>query len=572
MLNPPFFLQSVGRKLCLLLFLMSAWFFTQGQASPSTCNRLPEAVLLYLKTLDPNVRVREDCLALLSDKRTYLPVLPQGHDKEEEPSRMIEQFPLKSKAPDWIAFDHGFYLLRLLETENGKITFSRTESIPSDLKTGLFPQNFMVPAGFSIPSELRILVGDLPYETPPAQSTALNITPTVLGPIETISKALTPENLVVDPLLLTASVKDSFFTVWDALNWKPKWRLNLGCLSTSATATSAGDFVYVNCLGAAKINIIDLKSQQRLRELELTDVSQQLIHHAYYPILLAMHRYVPKMTFMDSQYHLIKGVLSLPFPLETVVLHPRLPLAYGVDTLGEHILEIDIQQMKILRQLNEEVPRLAKDKKKLPSPRIHQIWLDERKGRFGTLCLMSRESPIVKGVDIFTGQKSFQLKSPLPLKDIFWFENELGIQTPILLTQDTNQTLTLEWEAARPYFSEPTAIEGLDHIPVWMNASTGRHANEVLATDALREELLLFSWENRHLKKEKVLLQGIKSSVLSLADAPSPEQEALMQRKRERFAPNPDEVEILRNLRAQPQRQNGISRLGGALKFAPRDL
>ena len=153
----------------ILLTVFSVLFATtipHAQANPSTCERLPDAVLTYLKTLEPNLKVREDCLAVLNKKVSYLPILPQGHESPPLPSRMVRQFPEKSKSPEWVEFDNGFYLLRLLETENGKITLTRSETIPERLKTGLIPQNFMMPAGFSIPNELRILVGDLPYETP----------------------------------------------------------------------------------------------------------------------------------------------------------------------------------------------------------------------------------------------------------------------------------------------------------------------------------------------------------------------------------------------------------------------
>jgi len=542
-----------------------------AQASSSSCTRLPEAVLVYLKSLDPNLKVREDCLAILSQKRSYLPVLPQGHDTPEEPTKLLGQFPLNSNSPDWVQFDNGFYLLRLIETENGKITFSRTETIPTALKTGLLPQNFMMPAGFSIPAELRIIVGDLPYETPLAQAKPTSDLPASrqttkpLSPLDKVSQGLSASNTVVDPLLFTASLKDSRFTAWDAISWKPKWSLPLACLATTSSTTQSGDYVYVNCLNSAKINVIDIKGQQRLSELELSDVTQQLIQHAYFPVILATHRYASKITFLDSPSHLIKSVLKLPFALQEVAMHPRLPLAYGVDTVGNRLLEIDVQQMKILRQFDLKVP----------SHKIHAVWIDENRGRFGTLWLASRDTQDVYAIDLFTGTKIHTLKLASPLSQVAFVKDEKDLLTPLFVSQgDTTTTQTLFWDNLTPKLGEAHAIKGVDNERYWMSFQAGTHPHELLGVDAISESVYLLNWDSttQVLTADHSVITNMKSSVLTLVESPTAETLALIQKKADALAPNETETEILTSLRSQPSRQNGFSRLGGVLRFAPRDL
>ncbi|MFN7310499.1 MAG: YncE family protein [Vampirovibrionales bacterium] len=539
-----------------------------AQASPSTCERLPEAVLIYLKSLDPNLKVREDCLAVLSQKRSYLPVLPQGHDNPEEPTKVLAQYPLKSNSPDWVQFDNGFYLLRLIETENGKITFSRTETIPTALKTGLLPQNFLIPAGFSIPAELRIIVGDLPYETPLAQAKATSETPKTpktLSPLDKVSEGLSASNTILDPILFTASLKDSRFTAWDAISWKAKWSLPLTCLATTSSTTQSGEYLYVNCLNSSKINVIDIKSQQRLSELELSDVTQQLIQHAYFPIVIATHRYAAKITFLDSPHHLIKSVLNLPFALQEVAMHPRLPLAYGVDTVGNRILEIDVQQMKILRQFDLKVP----------SHKIHAVWIDENRGRFGTFWMVSRDTQDVYAIDLFTGTKIHTLKLASPLSHVAFVKNEKDVLTPLFVSQgESNTTQTMFWDNLTPKLGDAHAIEGADKERYWMSFQAATHPNELLGVDAIGENVYLFKWDptTQVLRVDRSVIANMKSSVLTLVESPTAETLALIQKKTDALAPNETETEILTSLRSQPSRQNGFSRLGGVLRFAPRDL
>lgn len=563
--------SSFALAVCLWMLFAAISVMPKSEASDSTCTRLPEAVLFYLKSLDPNLKVREDCLAVLSQKRSYLPVLPQGHDTPEEPTTVLAQFPLKSTSPDWVQFDNGFYLLRLIETENGKITFSRTETIPTALKTGLLPQNFMMPAGFSIPAELRIIVGDLPYETPlaqakaPSEPSSSGQVPQGLSPLDKVSKGLTSSNVILDPLLFTASLKDGRFTAWDAISWKAKWSLPLTCLTTASSTTQSGEYLYVNCLNSAKVNVIDIKSQQRLSELELSDVSQQLIQHAYYPIVLATHRYAAKLTFLDSPHHLIKSVLNLPFALQEVAMHPRLPLAYGVDTVGNRLLEIDVQQMKLLRQFDLKVP----------SHKIHAVWIDENRGRFGTFWMASRDSQELYAIDLFTGTKIHTLKLASPLSQVAFMKDEKGVVTPLFLSQgDTNTTQTLYWDKLTPKLGDVHTIEGTDNERYWMSFQAGTHPNELLSVDAIGEKVYILNWNptTQILTAERSVIANMKSSVLTLVESPTPETLALIEKKTAALAPNETETEILTSLRSQPSRQNGFSRLGGVLRFAPRDL
>ena len=390
-------------------------------------------------------------------------------------------------------------------------------------------------------------------------------TPRALSPLDKVSQGLTSANIILDPILFTASLKDSRFTAWDAISWKSKWSIPLSCLATTATPTQSGEYLYVNCLNSPKINVIDVKSQQRLSELELSDVTQQLIQHAYYPTILASHRYAAKLTFLDSPQHLIKGVLTLPFALQEVAMHPRLPLAYGVDTLGNRILEIDVQQMKVLRQFDLKVK----------SHKIHAIWIDENRGRFGTLWMTSRDTEDVHAVDLFTGSKIHTLKLANPLSQIAFVKDDKDIVTPIFVSHDeTSSTQTLYWDNLTPKLGDVHKIEGVAGNPFWMSFQSGTHPHELLGVDALSESVYLFNWDNATstLKAESPVIKNMKSSVLTVVESPTPEALALIQKKIEALAPNESETEILTGLRSQPSRQNGFSRLGGVLRFAPRDL
>jgi hypothetical protein len=538
----------------------------------ATCRRLPDAVLFYLKTLDPNLVLRQDCLAVLSQQRTYLPILPQGHQASIPAKAMTRQFPAKSIGPDWVEFDNGFYLLRLQETANGKLTLPRTSTLPEGVKTGLIPQNFMVPAGFSIPSELRVIVGNLPYETPVASNTAGQAT-SLITPgtaLEKVSETLSKDNIIEDPVLFTASLQQGDFIAWDAVAWQKKWSLtNLGCLSVSAVATPSGEFVYLNCLNSPKIAVVDVKAQQRLNEIELRHVSQELDQHATYPYIVASHRYQPEITIIDTRHHLIRGAITLPFALQSTTMHPRLPLLYGVDVRGQQVVEVDIQQLKVLRTF--KVRTTSKPSK------VPVVWIDERAGRFGTLWISLEDKGFLTGLDLFTGETAHIIETPKAITHIAQThrdsEKENTLSPLIISTKEGLETFELNWNNNQPRLEHPQTVENLAPEATWISFSGTAKANEFIGLDATNEKLYAFKWDpaTHTLQVEKPIISSLRSQVLVVAAEPSPKHLALIKAKQESLLPKAGEKEMLTTLRTLPRQKNGLQRLMESLKFAPRD-
>jgi hypothetical protein len=132
----------------------------------------------------------------------------------------------------------------------------------------------------------------------------------------------------------------------------------------------------------------------------------------------------------------------------------------------------------------------------------------------------------------------------------------------------------LYWEKNLPKLTQAQPIEGADEKHYWMTFQAGTHPNELLGVDATSEKVYLLDWNptTQILTAKRPVIAEIKSPFLTLVELPTPETLALIQKKAEALAPNESEREILTTLRAQPSRQNGFSRLGAMLRFAPRDL
>lgn len=143
--------------LCLLFILCPQW---NGLAYGTD---LPVGLLHYLYQEDSHVVVRFDGLITFSNGQQYLPVIPQIQKDSSAGFQVVQIYP-SSKQPDLIRFKNNWFLIRLVKTNTGKISLARLMEYPIEMKEGILPQDFVMPENLYVPSELKVILGDLPYK------------------------------------------------------------------------------------------------------------------------------------------------------------------------------------------------------------------------------------------------------------------------------------------------------------------------------------------------------------------------------------------------------------------------
>lgn len=131
----------------------------------SKATSLPDGVVSHLREGDSGVSVRFDGVVTLSNGEVYLPVLPQ-RDLTNQPPKALTITPL-ADLPDLIEYSNGVYLIRVIRTTSGKLALAKIDPYPIGLKEGLLPQDLLLPASLYIPAELKVILGNLPYNPMP---------------------------------------------------------------------------------------------------------------------------------------------------------------------------------------------------------------------------------------------------------------------------------------------------------------------------------------------------------------------------------------------------------------------
>ena len=132
--------------------------------------QLPDPVIGFIKSEFPGAGIRFDGLVELPDHTTYLPVMPLVYGNSEKPAAVVKTIPANtsfSKKPDMILFANNLALLKIIKVDNKHLTVNYSPEIPLSVKLGILPQDLIVPQGLELPTELRVIMGDLKIAVKP---------------------------------------------------------------------------------------------------------------------------------------------------------------------------------------------------------------------------------------------------------------------------------------------------------------------------------------------------------------------------------------------------------------------
>ena len=232
--------------------------------------KLPDYIIDTLKTELPKASVRFDGLVSLPDGTVYLPVLP-SNPKKKPSGKVVSTYPANKKLaqkPDVILFDSNFALLKVIKNKNGHITVTDSKNIPFVVKTGLFPQDMLVPPGLVIPEDMKIMMGDLKIAT-----SSSSVNDIFKGHIESIKSDKQPKFVPVpymaDRTLLVTTLDSKVVNIIPSDSVIPKFTFSLENLPKFIQPVSNDDYILVATAGNTYIDVADVKQEVLAKKIDL---------------------------------------------------------------------------------------------------------------------------------------------------------------------------------------------------------------------------------------------------------------------------------------------------------------
>ncbi len=149
---------------------------------PSYAEKIPDNVQEFIEQSFPKTNFRFDGLITLPDNTVYLPLFPAKTDNVEK-LEIKQTYPADKKMidkPNVVIFNNDFSLLKVLYNTKGQKTVYSMANPPIELRTGMLPQELLIPNGLVIPENLKSIAGNLIINTVETQGIKIESTKPVV--------------------------------------------------------------------------------------------------------------------------------------------------------------------------------------------------------------------------------------------------------------------------------------------------------------------------------------------------------------------------------------------------------
>ena len=245
---------------------------------------LPHSMRVFLFENEQNTSIRFDGLINLPDGTMYLPVIP-AVPIETDNVKIKWTYPANKKLkdnPDIIVLNNNYSLLKVIQ-EGNKRTIASYRHIPDEIKTGVIPQDLLVPNGFYVSEDIAGLIGDLEIPVVPTSlkgtanveikankpvSEVKSKTKAVSKTRKKVLKTQMPKDLD-DKMYLVTNFDSNYLKVFVPGRAEPVYGLKLKGVLKDAKITPDGKYLMTAVFGKTFVDIADISNEQIAKTLDL---------------------------------------------------------------------------------------------------------------------------------------------------------------------------------------------------------------------------------------------------------------------------------------------------------------
>lgn len=245
--------------------------------------KIPDNVKNAIKKDYVKTDFRFDGLITLPDGTIYLPLYPalvKKPEKIEVKSTIPEGKTLVDK-PDVVIFNNDFALLKIITDQKGRKTVINLKEPPVEVRTGLLPQDMLVPTGLIIPDNIKGIIGNL--QIPTAIDAGLRVASEKFLGTKTVKTSQTTKNLVSkvvqlqNKTLYLSTCYSKNIQVVQGESSVPAYALSQSSIPISIKATPDDKFLLVTSYGKTFVNVISLADERVIRQIDLTTLAEEVV-------------------------------------------------------------------------------------------------------------------------------------------------------------------------------------------------------------------------------------------------------------------------------------------------------
>lgn len=226
---------------------------------------------------------RFDGLITMPDGTLYLPLYP-ALVKKPETLEIKSTVPANKKLidePEVIIFNNDFVLLKILIDQKGRKTVLNVKDPPVEVRTGLLPQDMLVPTGLIIPDNIKGIIGNL--QIPTALDAGLRVQSEPILENKIIKTTQATKDLVAKVPQLTnktlyiATCYSKNIQVVQGESKAPEYALAQKAIPIDIEATPDDKFLLVSVYSKTFVDVISLADEKVIKQIDLTTPAEKIV-------------------------------------------------------------------------------------------------------------------------------------------------------------------------------------------------------------------------------------------------------------------------------------------------------
>lgn len=326
----------------LILFLATAGYTCAAQ--------LPINVKAVVSKEFPETNFRFDGVIILPDNTIYLPVIP-ARIINPETIEIKETIPLGktlSQKPDVIIFNNDYVLLKVIETPDGQKSIAKLQNPPHQIKSGLLPQNMLVPRGLVIPENIKGIIGNLEIATV-HDPTLKVIMPVNKNPNSVVNSLAAIPQLKNKTIYATTTFTKNIQVV-NPSKQTPEYALSQDNIPISMKGYD-GKFLLVSSYNKKTVDVISLADEQIIKQINLATQPDEIIVDSKNKIAYIASPADASIYVLNLETMTLKRQLKLNGMCEKLTLSEDGSKLFYVDKKSNEIWVIELDNGYLLREI-----------------------------------------------------------------------------------------------------------------------------------------------------------------------------------------------------------------------------
>ena len=259
------------RKFLILLLILFLNIISVSAAN------LPVDTVNYIKKDFPKAEIRFDGLITIGNT-LYLPLFPAKFKYAE--TLAIKKTAPDNKTlkdlPDIVVFNNDFALLKVIEKENKRTVLYQEEPF-LEVRTGLLPQDMLVPKGLIIPSNIKTIIGGLRITTEEEKGLKVSSEFVEEKQVNTTVKSdlVATVSQLKDKIFYIITCKSKNIHVMPSDKSSPEYALSMP--SIPIDLKSYKNFLLVTAYDLYELNVISLADEAVIKTFEFDSQAEEIV-------------------------------------------------------------------------------------------------------------------------------------------------------------------------------------------------------------------------------------------------------------------------------------------------------